>query len=425
MWSLVTLFVFSPCIHLLKRADIHHKIFFYKVVWMRMSMSCTCANLIYSLKLWSGNMYVLFHLEMWCTELWFCTLYSNYDRAYMFYFAGCWQFWTYMKTLFYHSISYIEFRIWCCSWIFLFFQTFNSLLIYPPILEKAHPPPMNNIFMPKMHSVYSQWVWLSISIIRKPVMRDFWNWVICTVNQNRSFIWYGKPPKWRKEILEGKIHHGGLKLHNLPLFDKALELSWLKRYIKSNSKWTVFPNNFELWDVFTYVSEFLSVILLANRCGLGTGLFFIKNTPVWLSPTFSIPINRDWFNKCISTDVDFLGTMNVIRPMEEFMTTHNVKPNVLDYKSITIKIKKYIKWNDMNLYEETALRNSSLNVILDLSVKGVSKLYIRMKDSFSHVLDNVVDQWREHTDIEIESFSLSRSFQKYHLKYQDTYLKYI
>ena len=68
-----------------------------------------------------------------------------------------------------------------------FFQTFNSLVIYPPNLEKAHPPTMNNIFMPKMHSVCSQWVWLSISIIRKPVMRDFWNWVICTVNQNRSF----------------------------------------------------------------------------------------------------------------------------------------------------------------------------------------------------------------------------------------------
>ena len=75
-----------------------------------------------------------------------------------------------------------------------FFQTFNTLVIYPPNLEKGHPPTMNNIFMPKMHSVYSQWVWLSISIIRKPVMRDFWNWVICTVNQNRSFVWKKKHP---------------------------------------------------------------------------------------------------------------------------------------------------------------------------------------------------------------------------------------
>ena len=161
---------------------------------MRMSMSCTCANLIYSLKLWSGNMYVLFHLEMWCTELWFCTLCSNYDRAYMSYFAGCRQFWTYIKTFFiipYRILSSEydadENKPLCLFMNIYFVQTFDSLLIYPPNLEKAHPPTMNNIFMAKMQSVYSQWVWLSISIIGKPVMRDFWNWVICTVNQNRSF----------------------------------------------------------------------------------------------------------------------------------------------------------------------------------------------------------------------------------------------
>ena len=68
----------------------------------------------------------------------------------------------------------------------------------------------------------------------------------------------------------------------------------------------------------------------------------------------------------------------------------------------------------MPLYKKSAPRNSSFNVILNLSVKGVSKLYSRMKDSFS-----------QDIEIEIESFSLNRSFQKHHLKYKDTYLKYI
>ena len=38
--------------------------------------------------------------------------------------------------------------------------------------------------------------------------------VICLKELNNtfsSFLWCGKPPKWRKEILEGEIHHGGLK----------------------------------------------------------------------------------------------------------------------------------------------------------------------------------------------------------------------
>ena len=76
-------------------------------------------------------------------------------------------------------------------------------------------------------------------------------------NTFAKLLWCSKPPKWRKDILEGKIHHGGLKLHNLPLFDKALKLSWLKRYIISNSTSTVFPNNFELWDVFNTLRNFL------------------------------------------------------------------------------------------------------------------------------------------------------------------------
>ena len=33
-----------------------------------------------------------------------------------------------------------------------------------------------------------------------------------------------KPPKWRKEILEGEINHGDLKLHDITLFDKTFKL---------------------------------------------------------------------------------------------------------------------------------------------------------------------------------------------------------
>ena len=64
----------------------------------------------------------------------------------------------------------------------------------------------------------------------------------------------------------------------------------------------------------------------------------------------------------------------------------------------------------MPSYEESAPRNSALNVILNLSSKGASKLYSRMKDSFSHVLSNAADRWNKHIDTEIGSFNLGRSF---------------
>ena len=57
----------------------------------------------------------------------------------------------------------------------------------------------------------------------------------------------GKPPKFRKEILEADTKFGGMKLHNLELFDSSIKIGWLKRYIRSNSKWCVIPDDFELY----------------------------------------------------------------------------------------------------------------------------------------------------------------------------------
>ena len=125
------------------------------------------------------------------------------------------------------------------------------------------------------------------------------------------------------------------------------------------------------------------------------GKDYIKNTPIWLNPIFSVPINRQWFNHGVSTISDFLGTMNVILPMEEFMLKPNVKTNFLDYNYIAFKIKKYIEWKDLPLHIEDAPRNSSLNVLLNLSNNGVCRLYSRLKDSYSHVLDKAVAEWEE------------------------------
>ena len=64
-------------------------------------------------------------------------------------------------------------------------------------------------------------------------------------NTFSKFLWSGKRLEWNKKILEGEILHGGLKLHTIALFDQTLKLSWLRRFLKSKSKWTIFPNSFE------------------------------------------------------------------------------------------------------------------------------------------------------------------------------------
>ena len=55
-----------------------------------------------------------------------------------------------------------------------------------------------------------------------------------------SFIWNGITPKFRKEITEGLINHGGLGLTYLSLFNTSLKLSWLKRLQSQAQGWVAF-----------------------------------------------------------------------------------------------------------------------------------------------------------------------------------------
>ena len=163
--------------------------------------------------------------------------------------------------------------------------------------------------------------------------------VLCIKELNKTFskfLWCGKPPKWRKEILEGEYREGGLKLHNIFIFDKTLKLSWLRRYIRSSGKWAVIPNDFELFDIFKFGPDYLDkikeltlnpfwkdVIKSLHQFWQSEAPYhksFIKCTPIWLNPNFAVQIKREWMIKGISTIADFLGTMNVPLTMIEFTT---------------------------------------------------------------------------------------------------------
>ena len=131
----------------------------------------------------------------------------------------------------------------------------------------------------------------------------------------------------------------------------------------------------------------------------------IRNTPIWLNPSFSILINKNWFKQGVSTIADFLDNRNAILSMDDFIARFNVKTNFLDYNYVTTKIKKYIEWQDVPLHCDELPRNSSLNVFLNLTTKGVSRMYSRMKESHNQVLDNAVEIWTKKIELNIEILS--------------------
>ena len=58
-----------------------------------------------------------------------------------------------------------------------------------------------------------------------------------------NFLWEGKV-RIARSFLEKDISEGGLKLTNIPLFNCALKLTWVKRLIQTKGNWqTIFGSN--------------------------------------------------------------------------------------------------------------------------------------------------------------------------------------
>ena len=260
-------------------------------------------------------------------------------------------------------------------------------------------------------------------------------------NTFSNFLWCGKPPKWRKEILEGEICYGGLKLHNIVLFDKTLKLGWLKRFLKSNSKWTRVPKEFDLEQCFVYGPDFIDRIMemTSNRFWLdvlGSLKFLwesnslqhkdsILNTPLWFNPELRFQLRRDWLNKGITMISDILSNNNVVMSNDDLRETYSIKINFIDYHNFKSTITDYLSWKEKSTKQESFPKNSALNKLLNIDTKGCSKLYKLLKGTNTHIIDNISDIWEQKCEIHLATFEICTSFNLHHACYSDTYLKYI
>ena len=166
-------------------------------------------------------------------------------------------------------------------------------------------------------------------------------------NLVKDFLWEGKPPTFRKEILEADTKFGGMKLHNLELFDSSLKIGWLKRYVRSNSKWCVVPDDFELYNVFKYGLDFIERIheMTSNPFwkdvlnsfqiqGKKDDFIFSDNillTPLWHNPHLRLQIKRGWLDKGIQKIYDILDTNMEPYSLNNFEEKFNLRTNFLEY----------------------------------------------------------------------------------------------
>ena len=255
-----------------------------------------------------------------------------------------------------------------------------------------------------------------------------------------NFLWSGKPPKWRKEILEGEICFGGLKLHNISLFDKTLKLGWIKRFLQSNSKWTIIPLEFDLEKCLIFGVDYVERVmeLTSNKFWLDVldslkllwsnnlieNKLCILNSPLWYNPTFRFPLRQEWLTKGITMVSDLLENKLVLS-REDFENKYSVQINFLDFHHIKSTITDYLAWREKADLNEPIPKNSALNMLLNMDNKGCAKMYKLLKGANTHILDNIITVWNKDSEYNLCTNDLSTSFNLHHANYGDTYLKYI
>ena len=110
--------------------------------------------------------------------------------------------------------------------------------------------------------------------------------------------------------------------------------------------------------------------------------------------------------------------------MADFIQKYQVKTNFLEYARASIKVNEYLNWRDSPEYREPRPKNSFLNSILSVDIKGVSNLYKLLLPKGNQILGELSDKWVTKTELEFSNFELQKSFQLHHASFKDCYLKY-
>ena len=220
-----------------------------------------------------------------------------------------------------------------------------------------------------------------------------------------NFVWSNKPAKFSKAILEADIRDGGLKLHNLEIFDQSLKLGWLKRYLKSDGKWRMFADLGDFEQVFSFGSAFTerameiaqvpfwSDVLRSLRALWKKNVIREKTnillTPLWYNDVLRLPLKPEWFRRGVTIIADLIDDNCMFLSLNKFQSVFNIKTNFLEYGGFILSLKNFLDNNDIPNFKPVRPTNCIINVIVCSDAKGVSNLYRSMYVKNSNIIQNI------------------------------------
>ena len=256
-----------------------------------------------------------------------------------------------------------------------------------------------------------------------------------------EFLWDGKPDKMKRSIARNKIELGGIGMIDVEIFDKALKLTWIRRFLLCKSRWKdiviqLFPgitkidklgdrfiqnlsktikNNF--WaNVMTYFSTFHKKFKIDCLEAMYQSSFLFNE---------KIKIGNSVIsNKLLERNNIFyiqdLMQNNVFLDHHDFILLKNVNIDFLTYNSIISAIKKSTQFKDLEKSNITFKHQPAIDNILK-SKKGAVLIYRSLLDTSLECKGKT--KWMTSVDIEEEEWQCAFPFLKYTTK--DTKLRWL
>ena len=239
-----------------------------------------------------------------------------------------------------------------------------------------------------------------------------------------NFLWDGKPDKMRRTLAKQKMVYGGIGMLDLSLFDKALKLTWLRRFFINEAKWTeiineiypcfkdikkngnVFVNQFvgnvdnPFWkNVMTYYIFFNKHLIIRTKEEL-QACSFLCNEHIKIGNR--VITNRDFvdsnvfFIKQLMTGTRFLT-------YQEFIQKYNTRVNFLAYNSVKSAVKRYVSNTQLpnNTKNKAINYQPALNFIMN-TVKGASPIYHLMLEPDNQ--NKGYQKWHTQTQITLDQW---------------------
>jgi len=269
-----------------------------------------------------------------------------------------------------------------------------------------------------------------------------------TVNELNNlffkFIWNGPIDRIKRDIITKQYEEGGLKMFKIQYFINALKVSWIRRYLKTESKSThmlkqTYPNickftNFgtdfvkrnirtldnRFWhDTFQPWFTFINQIKIKSWSD-------ILNEPLWYNERVKVGgksiFYRKWFEKGIIFIHDLVDNAGKLYDIDYIQNMLGQNVNVLQIQGVIKAIRKLISKYTFEKYKCNTQRPSipiSIQILLYDS-KGCQRIYNVLSKNNSIP----VAQRKWHKELLLSDlFSWEKAYILPHTITKDTHLK--